>query len=175
MSEEAGKPRVVEFNARIGDPETQPIMMRLKSDFLTLVEHAIAGTLDKTEAAWDRRAALGVVMAADGYPDAPVKGDDINGLPPDTADARVFHAGTVEQDGKILVSGGRGRWCTGTRAWAAWGARWGSCCVWMVRAVGAALPWTASMAGTTRMAKVPPTMWMRYRAPAILSSWRGDP
>ncbi len=107
MIDEDGNPRVVEFNARMGDPETQPIMMRLKSDFLTLVEHAIAGTLDKTEAAWDRRAALGVVMAADGYPDAPVKGDDITGLPPDTDDARVFHAGTMEQDGKILVSGGR--------------------------------------------------------------------
>ena len=107
MIDEAGNPRVVEFNARMGDPETQPIMMRLKSDFLTLVEHAIAGTLDKIEADWDRRAALGVVMAASGYPDAPVRGDDITGLPQDTDDARVFHAGTVEQDGKILVSGGR--------------------------------------------------------------------
>ena len=107
MIDEAGNPRVVEFNARMGDPETQPIMMRLKSDFLTLVEHAIAGTLDKIEADWDRRAALGVVMAASGYPDAPVRGDDITGLPQDTNDARVFHAGTVEQDGKILVSGGR--------------------------------------------------------------------
>ena len=107
MIDEAGNPRVVEFNARMGDPETQPIMMRLKSDFLTLVEHAIAGSLDRIDADWDRRAALGVVMAADGYPDAPVKGDDIIGLPQDADDARVFHAGTVEQDGKILVNGGR--------------------------------------------------------------------
>ncbi len=107
MIDEVGNPRVVEFNARMGDPETQPIMMRLKSDFLTLVEHAIAVTLDKIEADWDRRAALGVVMAADGYPDAPVKGDNITGLPLDVEDARVFHAGTVEQDGSILVSGGR--------------------------------------------------------------------
>ena len=107
MIDEDGNPRVVEFNARMGDPETQPIMMRLKSDFLTLVEHAITGSLNQIEAEWDRRASLGVVIAADGYPDAPVKGDDITGLPPDTADARVFHAGTMEQDGKILVSGGR--------------------------------------------------------------------
>ncbi|MCY7387459.1 MAG: phosphoribosylamine--glycine ligase [Burkholderiales bacterium] len=107
MIDEAGNPRVVEFNARMGDPETQPIMMRLKSDFLALVEHAVAGLLNEIEADWDRRAALGVVMAADGYPDAPVKGDEISGLPSDTGDARVFHAGTVKQDGKILVSGGR--------------------------------------------------------------------
>ena len=107
MIDAQGNPRVVEFNARMGDPETQPIMMRLKSDFLTLVEHAIAGTLDQVEADWDRRAALGVVMAAGGYPDAPVKGDEISGLPASTADARVFHAGTIEQNGKIVTNGGR--------------------------------------------------------------------
>ena len=107
MIDKEGNPRVVEFNARMGDPETQPIMMRLKSDFLTLVEHAIAGTLDQVEADWDRRAALGVVMAAGGYPDAPVKGDEIAGLPPGTTDARVFHAGTAEHDGKIITNGGR--------------------------------------------------------------------
>jgi len=107
MIDETGNPRVVEFNARMGDPETQPILMRLKSDFLMLVEHAIAGLLNEVEADWDQRAALGVVMAADGYPDAPVKGDDITGLPSDTDDARVFHAGTVEEEGRILVSGGR--------------------------------------------------------------------
>ena len=107
MIDANGNPRVVEFNARMGDPETQPIMMRLKSDFLTLVEHAIDGTLDQIEADWDHRAALGVVMAAGGYPDAPVKGDEITGLPANTADARVFHAGTAERDGKIITNGGR--------------------------------------------------------------------
>ena len=107
MIDANGNPRVVEFNARMGDPETQPIMMRLQSDFLTLVEHAIDGTLDQIEADWDRRAALGVVMAAGGYPDAPVKGDEITGLPANTAYARVFHAGTIERDGKIITNGGR--------------------------------------------------------------------
>jgi phosphoribosylamine--glycine ligase len=102
-----GKPRVVEFNARMGDPETQPIMMRLKTDFLTLVEHAIDGKLDQIEAEWDRRAALGVVMAAEGYPDSPRKGDAISGLPKPAADARVFHAGTSEKDGATVTSGGR--------------------------------------------------------------------
>ena len=107
MIDGEGNPRVVEFNARLGDPETQPIMLRLKSDFLTLVEHAIAGSLDRIEAEWDRRAALGVVIAAAGYPDAPVKGDEITGLPVSTADARVFHAGTTQHDGKIVTDGGR--------------------------------------------------------------------
>ena len=107
MIDADGNPRVVEFNARMGDPETQPIMMRLKSDFLTLVESAIAGTLDQSEAEWDHRAALGVVMAAAGYPDAPVKGDEITGLPANANDARVFHAGTTEQNGKIVTNGGR--------------------------------------------------------------------
>ena len=107
MIDTEGNPRVVEFNARMGDPETQPIMMRLKSDFLTLVEHAINGTLDQVEAEWDRRAALGVVMAADGYPDRPVKGDEITGLPQSREDARVFHAGTTEIDGRVVTNGGR--------------------------------------------------------------------
>jgi phosphoribosylamine---glycine ligase len=107
MIDELGKPRVVEFNARMGDPETQPIMMRLKSDFLTLVEHAIDGKLDQIEAEWDRRAALGVVMAAANYPEAPTKGDEITGLPKGTDDARVFHAGTTDEDGKVVTSGGR--------------------------------------------------------------------
>ena len=102
-----GNPRVVEFNARMGDPEAQPIMMRLKSDFLTLVEHAIAGTLDQIDTEWDRRAALGVVMAACGYPDAPRKGDEITGLPASTAEARVFHAGTTDINGKTVTNGGR--------------------------------------------------------------------
>ena len=107
MIDEAGRPRVVEFNARMGDPETQPIMMRLKSDFLTLVEHAIDGKLDQIDAEWDCRAALGVVMAAANYPDTPAKGDEITGLPTATDDARVFHAGTTEMDGKVVTNGGR--------------------------------------------------------------------
>ena len=101
-------PRVVEFNCRLGDPETQPIFMRLKTDFFELVEHALDGTLDKVDAEWDRRAALGVVMAAAGYPDAPRKGDVITGLPIDAAeDVHVFHAGTAEKDGSVVTSGGR--------------------------------------------------------------------
>ncbi|GAB4121401.1 MAG: phosphoribosylamine--glycine ligase [Sideroxydans sp.] len=102
-----GAIRVLEFNCRMGDPETQPIMMRLKSDFAAIVEHAIDGTLDKVEAEWDRRTALGVVMAAANYPDAPRKGDVITGLPEGLQDAHVFHAGTAMQDGKVVTSGGR--------------------------------------------------------------------
>ena len=108
MIDSKGAPRVVEFNCRMGDPETQPIMMRLKSDLVDLVEAAIAGKLDKIEAEWDRRFALGVVMAAAGYPDSPRKGDAIHGLPAVAADdAHVFHAGTTEVDGEIRTSGGR--------------------------------------------------------------------
>jgi phosphoribosylamine--glycine ligase len=107
MIDAHGAPRVVEFNCRMGDPETQPIMMRLKSDFLDLVEHAIHGTLDRAEPEWDRHAALGVVLAASGYPDAPRKGDQITGLARDTEDCHVFHAGTAETDGKVVTSGGR--------------------------------------------------------------------
>jgi phosphoribosylamine---glycine ligase len=107
MIDTAGKARVVEFNARMGDPETQPIMMRLKSDFLSLVEAALDGKLAETDAQWDRRAALGVVMAAANYPETPRKGDVITGLPPTADDAKVFHAGTVERDGKVVTNGGR--------------------------------------------------------------------
>lgn len=102
-----GSIKVLEFNCRMGDPETQPIMLRLKSDFALIVEHAIAGTLDKVEAEWDRRTALGVVMAAADYPDTPRKGDVITGLPKRLDDAHVFHAGTTMQDGKVVTSGGR--------------------------------------------------------------------
>jgi phosphoribosylamine--glycine ligase len=102
-----GAPRVVEFNCRMGDPETQPIMMRLKSDFLDLLEHAVDGTLDRAEAEWDRRAALGVVLAAAGYPEAPRKGDEITGLATGADDCHVFHAGTAEKDGKVVTAGGR--------------------------------------------------------------------
>ncbi len=108
MIDEAGAPRVVEFNARFGDPETQPVMMRLKSDFVSLIEHGIAGTLDQVEVEWDRRVALCVVMASYGYPDSPRKGDAITGLPTEEMDdAKVFHAGTATSDGNIVVSGGR--------------------------------------------------------------------
>ena len=108
MIDAKGAPRVVEFNCRMGDPETQPIMMRLKSDLVDLVEAAVAGKLDKVEAEWDRRFALGVVMAAAGYPDSPRKGDAIHGLPAAaTEDAHVFHAGTTEVDAEIRTSGGR--------------------------------------------------------------------
>ena len=107
MIDAHGAPRVVEFNCRMGDPETQPIMMRLKSDFLDLLEHAVDGTLDRAEAEWDRRAALGVVLAAAGYPDTPRKGDAITGLPKGMDDCHVFHAGTAEQDGAVVTAGGR--------------------------------------------------------------------
>lgn len=107
MIDDQGQPRTVEFNTRMGDPETQPIMMRLKSDLFELLMHATDGTLDQVELQWDRRVALGVVLAAEGYPLNPRKGDAITGLPADDAEAMVFHAGTTEQDGKLLTSGGR--------------------------------------------------------------------
>jgi phosphoribosylamine--glycine ligase len=102
-----GAPRVLEFNCRMGDPETQPIMMRLKSDLVTLVDAAINGRLDQVEAEWDRRTALAVVLAAAGYPDAPKKGAPIGPLPAAADDLHVFHAGTVEDKGQTVVSGGR--------------------------------------------------------------------
>lgn len=102
-----GVPRVLEFNCRMGDPETQPIMMRLKSDPVTLFEAAIDGRLDEVEAEWDRRTALAVVLAAAGYPDAPQKGAVIGPLPAAADDLHVFHAGTGVADGRTVVSGGR--------------------------------------------------------------------
>ncbi|MBL0147521.1 MAG: phosphoribosylamine--glycine ligase [Ideonella sp.] len=107
MIDGAGNPRVVEFNARLGDPEAQVLLMRLKSDLVDLLMHATDGTLDQVELQWDRRVALGVVMAAAGYPAAPRKGDVITGLPADTDEAVVFHAGTALLDGKLQVTGGR--------------------------------------------------------------------
>ncbi len=107
MIDAEGNPRVVEFNCRMGDPETQPIMMRLKSDLSDLVDAAIKGTLDTAEAEWDRRIALGVVLAAEGYPADPRKGDVITGLPDASEDAHVFHAGTALKDGQVVTSGGR--------------------------------------------------------------------
>lgn len=105
-----GSVKTLEFNARMGDPETQPIMMRLKSDAVQMFEHAIAGTLDQTEAEWDRRVALGIVMAAENYPDTPRKGDVIHGLPAGNSagdDAHIFHAGTSEVNGHVITNGGR--------------------------------------------------------------------
>ncbi|HEY6897813.1 MAG TPA: phosphoribosylamine--glycine ligase [Rhodocyclaceae bacterium] len=103
-----GSLKVLEFNCRFGDPETQPIMMRLKSDFTELIDAGIDGRLDQVEADWDRRVALGVVLAAGGYPDNPKKDDTIHGLPERAADdAHVFHAGTRAAAGQVLTSGGR--------------------------------------------------------------------
>jgi phosphoribosylamine--glycine ligase len=107
MIDAKGHPKTLEFNCRMGDPETQPIMMRLKSDLVELLGAAVDGKLDQVELQWDRRTALGVVMAAHGYPENPRKGDAITGLPQDTDDAMVFHAGTVLQDGVPHTSGGR--------------------------------------------------------------------
>jgi len=107
MIDKAGQVNVVEFNCRLGDPETQPIILRLKSDLVTLLDHALAGTLDQAEAEWDPRAALAVVLAAHGYPDAPRKGDAINGLPPAGDDYHVFHSGTALDGDQIVATGGR--------------------------------------------------------------------
>jgi phosphoribosylamine---glycine ligase len=111
MIDDKGVPRVLEFNCRLGDPETQPIMVRLKSDLVDLVLHAVNATLDRVEAEWDRRAALCVVLAAPGYPDAPRKGDLVDGLervtPVTHPDCKVFHAGTGIEGGKVAVTGGR--------------------------------------------------------------------
>jgi phosphoribosylamine--glycine ligase len=105
MIDKAGNPKTLEFNCRLGDPETQPIMLRLKSDLLALIEHALDGTLNRAAVDWDRRSALGVVLAAGGYPDEPRRDDPITGLPKATDDYRVFHAGT-RLDGKRLVTNG---------------------------------------------------------------------
>jgi phosphoribosylamine---glycine ligase len=107
MIDGQGRPRTLEFNCRMGDPETQPIMMRLRSDFFDVMMAATTGTLDQVELQWDRRIALGVVMAAAGYPLQPRKGDAITGLPRPGDDAMVFHAGTVHKDGAIVTAGGR--------------------------------------------------------------------
>ena len=107
MIDAQGQPKTLEFNARLGDPETQPILMRLKSDLFDVFMHATDGTLDEVELQWDRRFALGVVMAAHGYPMAPRKGDVIGGLPAEADDAVVFHAGTTLQGDQLVTSGGR--------------------------------------------------------------------
>ncbi|EIF32432.1 phosphoribosylamine--glycine ligase [Burkholderia sp. Ch1-1] len=107
MIDAQGNPKTLEFNCRMGDPETQPIMARLKGDYSKVVEQAIAGTLDTVELEWDRRTALGVVLAAYNYPDTPRKGDRISDIPAETADSVTFHAGTTLTDGKLTTSGGR--------------------------------------------------------------------
>jgi phosphoribosylamine--glycine ligase len=107
MIDEQGQPKTLEFNCRMGDPETQPIMMRLKSDLVEVMLAATSEKLDTVELEWDRRVALGVVMAAAGYPMNPRKGDVITGLPKDEMDAMVFHAGTTAKEGETLSSGGR--------------------------------------------------------------------
>ncbi len=107
MIDGAGNPKVLEFNCRLGDPETQPILMRLKSDLFELFDAAATGRLDRVEAEWDRRAALGVVLAAANYPETPRKGDAIADLPPDGEDHHIFHAGTALRDGRLVTDGGR--------------------------------------------------------------------
>jgi phosphoribosylamine--glycine ligase len=107
MIDSAGNPKTLEFNCRLGDPETQPIIMRLKSDLLELIERALDGTLEHAEAEWDRRCALGVVLAAANYPEEPRRGDRLSGLPPPAEDCRVFHAGTKLDGSAIVTNGGR--------------------------------------------------------------------
>ncbi|MFM7005572.1 MAG: phosphoribosylamine--glycine ligase [Limnohabitans sp.] len=107
MIDAQGMPKTLEFNCRMGDPETQPIMMRLKTDLVEVMLAATSGKLDTLALEWDRRPALGVVMAAAGYPMNPRKGDVITGLPKDEPDAMVFHAGTAAVNGQTVTSGGR--------------------------------------------------------------------
>jgi len=102
-----GTPKVIEYNCRVGDPETQPIMLRLQSDLVELVEYALAGNLDKISAEFDSRASVGVVLAAGGYPDSYAKGDVISGLSLGNSEAKVFHAGTKNIDGQVTTNGGR--------------------------------------------------------------------
>ena len=102
-----GTPKVIEYNCRFGDPETQPIMMRMKSDLVALCNAALDGILDSCTTDWDERASMGVVLAAGGYPGSYGKGDVITGIPAETADSKVFHAGTAEKDGQVVTSGGR--------------------------------------------------------------------
>lgn len=107
MIDAEGNPKTLEFNCRMGDPETQPIMARMKTDLFDVLDRAIDGKLDGMELDWDRRTALGVVMAAHGYPDAPRKGEVITGIPKETEDSVTFHAGTTLKDGELTTSGGR--------------------------------------------------------------------
>ena len=107
MIDAEGNPKTLEFNCRMGDPETQPIMVRLKTDLVKVMEHAVDGTLDQIELEWDRRTALGVVMAAANYPESPRKGDVIKGIPAETDDSVTFHAGSVLENDQLKTAGGR--------------------------------------------------------------------
>jgi phosphoribosylamine--glycine ligase len=107
MIDKNGEPKVLEFNVRFGDPETQPIMLRLQSDLVELCLAAIDGKLNEKTAHWDSRCSLGVVLAAGGYPDAYNKGDEISGLDTTIKDTKIFHAGTAEKNGKVVTNGGR--------------------------------------------------------------------
>jgi phosphoribosylamine--glycine ligase len=107
MIDDSGKAKTLEFNCRMGDPETQPIMSRLRSDFLVALDAAIDGKLNEVELDWDPRIALGVVMAAHNYPETPRKGDVISGIPADGLDYVTFHAGTSMDGGQLKTSGGR--------------------------------------------------------------------
>lgn len=107
MIDANGNPKTLEFNCRMGDPETQPIMVRLKTDLVKVMEHAVEGTLDQIELEWDRRTALGVVMAAANYPESPRKGDVIKGIPAETDDSVTFHAGSVLENNQLKTAGGR--------------------------------------------------------------------
>jgi phosphoribosylamine--glycine ligase len=107
MIDRSGAPLALEFNCRLGDPEAQPILLRLKSDLPTLIEQALEGSLERAAAEWDRRSALAVVLAAAGYPQEPRKGDPIEGLPGPADDCRVFHAGSKQDGARLLTNGGR--------------------------------------------------------------------
>ncbi|MEJ2173581.1 MAG: phosphoribosylamine--glycine ligase [bacterium] len=107
MIDRDGNPRTLEYNCRLGDPEAQPILMRLKSDLVTLLEAALDGALADANVEWDRRSALGIVLAAPGYPEKPVSGDRIEGLPQPSEDCRVFHAGSRLDGAQLVTSGGR--------------------------------------------------------------------
>ena len=107
MIDAEGNPKTLEFNCRMGDPETQPIMVRLKTDLVKVMEHAVEGMLDQIELQWDRRTALGVVMAAANYPESPRKGDVIKGIPAETDDSVTFHAGSVLENDQLKTAGGR--------------------------------------------------------------------
>ena len=107
MIDAQGNPHTLEFNCRLGDPETQPIMMRLKSDLVDLLLHAVEGTLDQVDAEWDRCAALGVVLASAGYPERAREGDAIRGLDVPVTGAKVFHAATALAGNGVVTCGGR--------------------------------------------------------------------
>jgi phosphoribosylamine---glycine ligase len=108
MISEAGEPKVIEYNCRFGDPETQPILARLESDLSTLCDAALDGALDQVEAQWDQRCAIGVVLASEGYPGSYTRGEVISGLNvAQESNIKVFHAGTSVKDGEVTTSGGR--------------------------------------------------------------------